>query len=123
MIALFFINTSALKKILTDIERLEAALESGHSAEDMLIVPPCAGAGARKCVPCREAPNAVLVALGTRGQLRALWEYYKTYSDKTPVYGQAAALSNKVGSYISELHTALQEALKPEIVEKTAEMR
>jgi hypothetical protein len=70
------------------------------------------GTGARPpCVPSREAPNPVLVALGTRGQLRALWEYYKTYSDNTPVHGQAASLSHEIGLYIGNLHAALQRRL------------
>jgi hypothetical protein len=52
-----------------------------------------------------------------------LWEYFKAYSDKTPVYGQAAAFSHEFGSYISDLHVALKDVIDPEIVKKTAEMR
>jgi hypothetical protein len=77
---------------------------------------PCTGTGVRQCAPSCEAPHPVLIALGTRGQIRALWEYFKTYSDNPPVYGQAAALSH-------DLHSTLKEVIDPEIVKKTAEMR
>jgi hypothetical protein len=148
-----------LKKILADIEKLEAALQGGSSGEEMPIVHKCvqqlleiecpvkrqaytncmrleieakmdsakkaatAGTGGRHNAPTFEAPHPVLIALGTRGRLRVLWEYFKAYSDKTPVYGQAAAFSHEFGSYISDLHVALKDVIDPEIVKKTAEMR
>ena len=57
------------------------------------------GTGARECVFSCEVPHPVLITLDTDGQLRVLWEYFKTYSDKTPVYGQVSSLSHEFENY------------------------
>ena len=67
-------------------------------------------------------PDPVLKAMGVDGTGRALWEYYKAYAVKKPVYGQRAFMSHGPDSYIGQLHASLSRLLDPCVVQSAKHM-
>jgi len=79
-------------QVYTNCMRLE--IETKMDSVKKTVTP---GTGPRKCVPSGEVPHPVLIVLDTRGRFRDLWEYFKTYSDKTPVYGRPPLCLDEFG--------------------------